>query len=186
VELEQPLELPAAVMIRPSEAGPWLTTGIKVLIAGYGQADPERALSSGIKHHGESIIGEVGSSEFWLEHNDNMSQRCHGDSGGPVWVNTNPAQGEEWKLIGIASRSNQDCTQGSIETRVDTYLEWIHQHISIPCGSGLSPDCVSGCSLVQGPPVSTISNLFILVLMLLTCYIGNCLLKRPQIISNRK
>jgi hypothetical protein len=88
------------------------------------------------------VVGEVGDHEIYLE-GTYAPQKCHGDSGGPTLVDLDPRAEHDWRLIGVASRAGESCTGGSIESRVDAYLGWVHSAAQIPCGSGESPACPS-------------------------------------------
>jgi secreted trypsin-like serine protease len=49
---------------------------------------------------------------------------CHGDSGGPTFVETTQAL----LLAGVTSGGDDACTQG-IETRIDAYSSWLNKRI---------------------------------------------------------
>jgi len=122
-------------------AGKLIKLGGEALIIGYGQTDSKNKNSAGIKHHGTGIIGQVGTGEIFLSGTGNP-RKCFGDSGGPTLVNAGSSSSPQWQIVGVASRADQDCSYGSVETRVDVYLSWIHSVAnSIPCGSGLNKDC---------------------------------------------
>lgn len=140
VRLAKGVPYSAAKMVRQKEVGTLLKLGDKVLLMGFGKTDPKVANSSGTKMQGFSLLKMIGTSEIWVDHSK-WSQKCFGDSGGPTLMATTINGPKEWHVVGVASRTGQDCTGGSVETRVDVFLPWIHKYGSIPCGSGMSKDC---------------------------------------------
>lgn len=140
VGLAQPAPIEPIRIVRPgAEVIELVRVGADALLVGYGQTVPLSKSSSGTKHQGSAKIGEVETHELYLE--GGGPQKCHGDSGGPTLGDIDPGPGHDWRLIGVASRAGENCTGGSIETRVDAHLSWIHEQDDLPCGSGLSPDC---------------------------------------------
>jgi hypothetical protein len=137
--LAQPVKVPPLRLIRPGEAKA-IKAGASVLMAGYGLTNPSLKSSAGTKRQGTTTIGETGPAELWIL-GDGQPQKCSGDSGGPTILEVEGENGKEQRLIGVASRAGENCTGGSVETRIDHYLEWIHGLGTLPCGSGLSPDC---------------------------------------------
>ena len=134
--------VPFVRMISPKEALTSLKLTGPVMIMGYGKTKASDDNSVGVKNYGMTTIGQVGSSEIWINGEKTTPQKCSGDSGGPTLVDMNPsASVEDWRIVGVASRTGADCTVGSIETRVDTHLSWIHTFGAIPCSSGLSQQC---------------------------------------------
>jgi V8-like Glu-specific endopeptidase len=129
-------------MPKPSQVSAIFQQGQSVLAMGFGMTDPNDQSSNGVKYQGSSQIYEIASSEFWI-YDQNGAQKCSGDSGGPTLVNTGSTSTVEYRVIGVASRAGEGCVDGSVETRVDAYLTWLHQQGTIPCGSGLSADCTT-------------------------------------------
>ena len=141
LKLKTALNVPIIRMISPTEAKTMLKLTGPVVILGYGMTDASDKTSVGVKHFGSATIGKIGTSEMWLNGAKTYPQKCSGDSGGPTLVDVNPSSVVDWRVIGVASRTGVDCTLGSIETRVDTHLTWIHTFGSITCSSGLSKKC---------------------------------------------
>jgi V8-like Glu-specific endopeptidase len=144
-KLAQPTSIAPLRMIRPQEVGPLFKLGSSILIVGYGETDPSNQNSAGAKYQGTTTLDEIGSSEIYIG-GGNTAQVCSGDSGGPSLADADGGAGNDWRIIGVASRGGEGCVHGAIETRVDAHLSWIHGFGSIPCDSGLSADC--------GPPPS--------------------------------
>jgi hypothetical protein len=140
-------------LVRPgAEVSKLVKQGNGVLVVGFGQTDPASKNSKGTRVQGVTTIGQVGTHELFLDPGPPGPQKCGGDSGGPTLGDLDAGSGYTWRLIGIASRAGQGCVGGSIETRVDAHLTWIHKQGTIPCGSGLSKDCPST------PPKTTIGE----------------------------
>jgi hypothetical protein len=129
-----------AVLPRPGEEG-GLQAGAEAEIVGYGITRGGGS-DSGVKRHARTRVNSVGAWELGIAE-AGQPQNCQGDSGGPAYVELKP--GEGLRLVGIVSRSDLDgpnCDRGNIDTRVDSYLSWIHANAQqIPCGSGLSLGC---------------------------------------------
>lgn len=131
-------------LVRPgAEVAQLMKQSGGVMVVGFGQTDPASKSTKGTRVQGVTTIGQVGSHEIFLDPGAPGPQKCGGDSGGPTLGDLDPGAGTTWRLIGVASRAGQGCVGGSIETRVDAHLAWIHKQGAIPCGSGLSKDCPS-------------------------------------------
>lgn len=146
-----------ARLVRPEEAAQLVRRDGGALIVGYGLTDPAVASSKGARRKGATRIGDVGEGEFWVRGSPDP-QKCAGDSGGPTFGDLDPTEGYDWRLIGVASRAGQGCQDGSAETRVDRYLDWLHTAAPIPCGSGKSAECTdpppgpASCPGIDGGP----------------------------------
>lgn len=132
--------VPHAILPTPSEAS-GLTPGMQLDIVGYGVTDTSLFAVPGIKHQAKTDLIEVGSHEILISQ-PGQAQQCRGDSGGPVITDL----GNGPKVFAIASRGEggilATCDSGhGINTRVDAYLDFIHENVDVPCGSGLSPPC---------------------------------------------
>ncbi len=128
-------------MITPQEVGPALRLGDPMLIVGFGESNASNPQSAGVKHDGFSKLAMVGSSEIYID-DKTGSTTCHGDSGGPTFVDVSKTSTRDYRHVGVTSRGAEGCVLGSVETRTDVYLTWIHSLATgIPCGSGKSPAC---------------------------------------------
>lgn len=91
--------------------------------------------ADGEMHQGDSTLTELGDYELASGLLDE-AQACLGDSGGAVIA--------AGRLVGVISRTGDPldpCQDGTIATRVDTYLDFIDLHTTLPCGSGDEPSC---------------------------------------------
>lgn len=141
VQLAADAPVAPALMIRPEQVGPSFRTGGEVLIMGFGLTDPANTNSSGVKYEGRTELRSVGDSEIYIN-SVSGSTTCSGDSGGPTFVDIGQAGNADYRLIGVTSRGAEGCQFGSVETRVDAYLSWIHENATdVPCDSGLAPAC---------------------------------------------
>ncbi len=140
LKLAKPTTIAPIKLIRPTELG-LLKYGVDLLIAGYGLTSAQNQSSSGTKYYAKTTLASVGQSELLLG-GKGKPQTCSGDSGGPTLLDAGKGS-EDWRLVGVTSRGDQYCMLESVDTRVDPFLSWIHSAGTIPCGSGLSPDCDS-------------------------------------------
>ncbi len=144
LKLKSALNRPPVRMISPTEALTALKLTGPVGIVGYGMTKANDKNSSGVKYYGTATIAKVGGTEIWINGEKTYPQKCSGDSGGPTMVDINPSPSvTDWRIVGVASRTGVNCTFGSIETRVDQFLSWIHTFGPIPCSSGLTKKCGS-------------------------------------------
>jgi len=144
-------------MLLEDDDGASLAPGTSVEIAGYGQRDADDPNSFGIKYHATTHINEVGSSEMQIGDSPPADpQKCHGDSGGPTFLNIDDGKDPSFRLIGVTSHAydETDCHRGGVDTRVDTYLDWIKQTMVATCTSGLRSSCSEGgvLSVPTAPP----------------------------------
>jgi MYXO-CTERM domain-containing protein len=126
------------IMPDPTEATAGMAEGMDVELVGYGLTSVD-SFEVGVKHHGLADLVEVGSHELFIAE-PGQQQNCNGDSGGPAYVDIDGNR----RIVGVVSRApdqNPTCDHGGIDTRIDPYLEWIHQQVTLPCGTGLSDPC---------------------------------------------
>lgn len=123
-------------MLRPDQAGQTYRYGADALVAGYGLTSVTNMFSSGTKYEAMMAMADVASSEVMLGGKE-KGIPCQGDSGGPTFMNAASDGGDDWRLVAVTSRGDQDCTLLSIQTRVDAYLDWIHEIATdVICDSG--------------------------------------------------
>ena len=129
-------------LVRPADAAEVLF-GEKLLVLGYGRTDPTTSKSNGVKYETTLELQEVGDTEVYLE-SEPGGHTCLGDSGGPALLDTSDqADGVAYRIFSLNSRGPDACDGGSVETRVDAYLDWIQgiAAADLPCGSGSAPAC---------------------------------------------
>lgn len=141
VELAQDAPTEPMKMIRSKEVGTSFRIGGDMLLVGFGLTKPNDAMSSGTKYDGVTQLAMIGKSEIYV-YAQTGATTCQGDSGGPTFLDVSSNKSGDWRHVGVTSRGAEGCTDGSVNTRTDTYLTWIHSVAKdIPCGSGLSADC---------------------------------------------
>jgi len=143
-------DITPAIVIGRDEADQ-IKVGIEVGIAGWGQQTqgsgnpwegPEPG-TVGIKYCATSTVNEVGTTEMQIGSDVNSSRKCHGDSGGPTYMDVNTAGDVKRRVIGITSHAydESDCAKGGVDTRVDAWLSWIDEHMSAACADGTRVWC---------------------------------------------
>jgi uncharacterized protein (TIGR03382 family) len=128
-------------VITPEEVSQ-IEANTEVVIVGWGQQNPNPQVpdSVGKKVCAVSYINEVGSHEMQVGSDIDSSRKCHGDSGGPSYLNTS---GDEWRVVGVTSHAydQEDCNKGGVDTRVDAYLSWIDTQMIDACNNGTRGWC---------------------------------------------
>jgi MYXO-CTERM domain-containing protein len=152
--LSRPItDIQPAVLITQKEASQ-IVAQASLAIVGYGQTSPERPnpmqppTGKGVRTCAQSFINEVGPHEIQVGGDRTTSRKCHGDSGGPSYMDVNTTHERKQRLIGVTSRGYDpqlDCYLGGVDSRVDAYLDWIDKELSERCSKGSRPWCtVSG------------------------------------------
>lgn len=138
------------IVISPEEAEAALTVGSEVVIAGWGQqvqtsgpfeAPPEGSV--GIKRCGASFINEVGTHEFQVGADNTTTRKCHGDSGGPSYLEVDTAHARSRRVVGITSHAYdaEDCNKGGVDTRADAWFAWLDDQMTEACSDGTRSWC---------------------------------------------
>jgi len=116
----------------------------EVHIVGWGQRSASDPYSSGVKYGGISHINELGRHEFQVGGVEQDVRKCHGDSGGPSFMEVETDSAATFRLIGVTSHAYDltDCyTTGGVDTRVDAYLDWIEEEMVAACDAGTRAWC---------------------------------------------
>lgn len=137
-----------AVVIDASEVGQ-LTEGAAVSIAGWGQQTVTGQFESppagtvGIKVCGSTTINELGDTEMQIGSDPSTTRKCHGDSGGPTYLDVETTHDVATRVVGITSHAydQSDCNKGGVDTRVDAYLDWIDAAMSARCSDATRVWC---------------------------------------------
>ena len=105
-----------------------LKDGQNVMLAGYGTSDGVRGSGAGKLRYVVTQIKKVGFSktEILMEQSKGKGA-CHGDSGGPAYIQVNG----ELIVIGVTSRGvddvKNDCSVSSAYSSVPYYANWIRR-----------------------------------------------------------
>ncbi len=156
--LQSPVNTIAPAVVADALDGPAVTVGTNVEIAGYGMTLPDDPGSYGVKQHATSIINEVGVWEIQVGDLPPVPQKCHGDSGGPSYIDIFDGRMPTRRLIGVTSRAydESNCFKGGVDSRADAYRPWIQQEMVAGCAAGLrvASVCAQGPGLAApvGPP----------------------------------
>ncbi|MEC8382683.1 MAG: trypsin-like serine protease [Myxococcota bacterium] len=146
VFLDRPItDIPHAYL--PTDnLGELLNVGDEVNVVGWGQqtatsqfdAPPQGTFA--IKQQGASTISELGRYEFQVGALTEEVRKCHGDSGGPSFLEMNGAL----RVVGVTSHAydDSDCFEtGGVDTRVDAFLDWIDDEMRLRCDDGTRAWC---------------------------------------------
>ncbi len=130
----------------------------QVGLVGYGLTSND-AYEVGVKHDGTADLVNVGDWELFIAQ-PGQQQNCNGDSGGPAFADLDGQR----RIVGTVSRSpdsNTVCDHGGIDTRVNAYLDWIHQNADVPCGGLKAPcsDSPGGGGCNSTPPTGLLGTL---------------------------
>ena len=121
-----------------------LDLGTEIHIVGYGQQSPEPGSpDTGEKIAARAKLNELSSHEIMVGGDEDGIQQCYGDSGGPAFLALTQGDQTYEVLVGVTSRSynSEVCNQGGINTRTDSYLEWIQQEMYLGCERGTRVSC---------------------------------------------
>jgi secreted trypsin-like serine protease len=103
-----------------------LQNGTSVLLAGYGINDGVKSTGAGILRFVQTAIENAAysTSEVLIDQTQGRGA-CHGDSGGPAYVQVNG----QWLLWGVTNRGVNDpsnnCSVASAYTSIPYYQDWI-------------------------------------------------------------
>lgn len=140
-------------VVADAQDAPRLVVGAEVAIVGYGQRDPN-VQEAGIKHQALTFINEVNQHEMQIgDMPPDDPQKCHGDSGGPTFLDVDDGRAPLRRLIGITSRAydQSDCNKGGVDMRADAFRDWLNQTMQDRCASGARPSSV--CANGGGLPI---------------------------------
>jgi hypothetical protein len=133
-----------------ADEGTQLAEDLEVTVVGWGQQvatgffeSPESGTYA-IKMMGSSHIAELGDHELKVGDAESDVRKCHGDSGGPTFLDIETDTTESMRLIGVTSHAydETDCNStGGVDTRVDAYLDWIDAEMVARCEDGTRVWC---------------------------------------------
>lgn len=145
-------EVPLAVLPTAEEAA-HVVPSAPVAVVGWGQSTTEQT-SAGQKMHGTSHIAELGTHELKVGEVVGDVRKCHGDSGGPSFLEIETDALDTWRQIGVTSHAYDasDCNEtGGVDTRVDAYLDWIDAQMVAGCTAGTRVWCDSEQGIIPPP-----------------------------------
>lgn len=132
------------------DEGEQLAEGNEVVVVGWGQqiaTDQNESPPSGsyaYKQIGTSWISELGETELKVGEAEDDVRKCHGDSGGPSFMDVESESDVAMRVVGVTSHAydRSDCDKtGGVDTRVDAYLDWIDAEMRARCEDGTRSWC---------------------------------------------
>lgn len=148
--LTSPLEVQPAVVISKEETSQ-MVNGTAVGIVGWGQQSAERQSmweapapgTVGVKKCADSHINELGIMEMQIGSDEASSRKCHGDSGGPSYMDVEATSDVKRRVVGITSHAydSSDCLRGGVDTRVDYWRDWVDEKMQNACNDGTRVWC---------------------------------------------
>jgi hypothetical protein len=128
IHLTQPLPAgyhPATLLSQSDTLSP----GEDTILAGYGITDAGTQNGAGtLRQTTVQVAGDLGNTEEILDQSHGTGA-CHGDSGGPAFVQADSGDLLLWGLTNRSYPDNapDDCGHQVVYTRIDTYSTWISQ-----------------------------------------------------------
>jgi hypothetical protein len=136
--LEVPIETVQPEIVITADEAEQLAVGDAVTIAGWGQTSASDQASVGVKTCGASTIDELGEALVQIGAASTATRKCHGDSGGPTFIEVETTGSIKRRVIGVTSRAydDSDCAKGGVDTRVDAYLDYLNDEMTGACTAG--------------------------------------------------
>jgi len=137
-----------------AEEAEQIVEGAEVAVAGWGMTDADDTTSYGVKNWGWSTIDALADYEFQVGAATDAVRKCHGDSGGPSFLDVESASSVKMRVIGVTSHTwdETDCQEtGGVDTRADYYLEWIDEEMRSRCEADERAWC--GVDGIPPPPI---------------------------------
>ena len=125
----------------------------EVVVVGWGQQSTAPD-STGEKMMGVSTVGALGETEFLVGPLAADVRQCHGDSGGPVFLDVLADTTTPLRLVGVTSHAYDEtaCEEvGAVNTRIDAHLDWLDDQLRARCADGFRVWCEEP-GLIFAPP----------------------------------
>ena len=144
--LSAPVTDVTPVLIVTSGEAPQVQSGAAVEMVGWGWQQPDPpppAGTVGVKICAPSFINEIGAHEMQIGDDDTLPRKCHGDSGGPTYMQVDTSASRRVRVVGVTSHTYDatECQKGSVDTRVDVRLDWIDATMRARCADGTRVWC---------------------------------------------
>lgn len=131
--LAAPVSAPPIPLAKPGDAARFLRVGAHARVAGWGQTYYEQEGFTESLMWAKTVVESSRCEGFWgricaIDFPRAESSVCHGDSGGPIFVN-DPKRG--WLEIGVAEAVLYKCSthRPQLFTRVDVLRKWIYGRV---------------------------------------------------------
>lgn len=147
-------DVPFAIVPTDDEAKQ-VDVGDVVEIVGWGQQEQDPLPGTvGEKVMATSWIADLAQYEMKVGEEYTDGRKCHGDSGGPSFLEVETTSAETWRVVGVTSHAwdaTTDCrVTGGVDTRVDHHLAWLDETMRAACADGTRVWCEEP-GIVQPP-----------------------------------
>jgi len=149
--LDEAIEDRPHAYLPDEEEGQQLYEQMEVDIVGYGQRDPEPMDpwnpdpdAAYKRYWAHTFINELAEHEMQIGSDNTTGRKCHGDSGGPTYVDVETDLSVAERVIGVTTRAysaSEDCNIGGIDMRTDAFLDWIDEELRAACDDGTRVWC---------------------------------------------
>ena len=149
--LDEAIEDRPHAYLPDEDEGQQLYEQMEVDIVGYGQRDPEPMdpwnpdpEAAYKRYWAHTFINELGEHEMQIGSDNTTGRKCHGDSGGPTYVDVETDLSVAQRVIGVTTRAysaSEDCNIGGIDMRTDAFLDWIDEELRAACEDGTRVWC---------------------------------------------
>ena len=149
--LDEAIEDRPFAYLPDEDEGGQLVEQMEVDIVGYGQRtpepmdpwnpDPDAAYK---RYWAHTFINELGDHEMQIGGDVSTGRKCHGDSGGPTYVDVETDLSVARRVVGVTSRAYsaaEDCNLGGVDMRIDPFLDWIDGALREACDDGTRVWC---------------------------------------------
>jgi secreted trypsin-like serine protease len=113
-------DAPTAPIAPNTQALTQSSIGQTLYFIGYGITSAFTNAGSGVKRYVTMPIRQVGATQF--AYGEPGKNTCNGDSGGPA---LSRAANGTFTLVGVTSYGDASCQQFGVDTRVDTYMDFV-------------------------------------------------------------
>ncbi len=163
VFLDEPIYDRPFAYLPDADEGAQLYEQMEVDVVGYGMRtaeggnpwEPPDPDTSYERYWAHTFINELDDYEMQVGSDETTGRKCHGDSGGPTFVEVETDLSVSERVIGVTSRAYsaaEDCNVGGVDMRVNGFLEWIEETMIQACEDGWRDETECEDPGIRRPP----------------------------------